>query len=195
MLYIFDLDNVILEIDFNRALGVWSNLSCVPLASLKNHFCREEHFARYERGHISNEHFATLLCQQLDIALGYEQFVAGWQAVFIDVRPEVITLIHQLQQQGNRTVILANTNALHYNYWLSHYPQIAQTTNTLYLSQEMGLRKPETAIYQQVLQQEKVETHQAVYFDDELINIEAAQALGITSIHVTDAKVISSYLA
>lgn len=35
MLYIFDLGNVIVDIDFNRVLGVWSDLSRVPLASLK----------------------------------------------------------------------------------------------------------------------------------------------------------------
>lgn len=34
MLYIFDLGNVIVDIDFNRVLGVWSDLSRVPLASL-----------------------------------------------------------------------------------------------------------------------------------------------------------------
>ncbi|MDI8953495.1 glucose-1-phosphatase, partial [Salmonella enterica subsp. enterica serovar Anatum] len=30
MLYIFDLGNVIVDIDFNRVLGVWSDLSRVP---------------------------------------------------------------------------------------------------------------------------------------------------------------------
>lgn len=35
MLYIFDLGNVIVDIDFNRVLGTWSDLSRVPLASLK----------------------------------------------------------------------------------------------------------------------------------------------------------------
>lgn len=38
MLYIFDLGNVIVDIDFNRVLGVWSDLSRVPLASLKQKF-------------------------------------------------------------------------------------------------------------------------------------------------------------
>jgi putative hydrolase of the HAD superfamily len=38
MLYIFDLGNVIVDIDFNRVLGTWSDLSRVPLASLKQSF-------------------------------------------------------------------------------------------------------------------------------------------------------------
>ena len=38
MLYIFDLGNVIVDIDFNRVLGVWSDLGRVPLALLKAAF-------------------------------------------------------------------------------------------------------------------------------------------------------------
>lgn len=34
MLYIFDLGNVIVDIDFNRVLGAWSDFSRVPLATL-----------------------------------------------------------------------------------------------------------------------------------------------------------------
>lgn len=32
MLYIFDLGNVIVDIDFNRVLGAWSDLTRIPLA-------------------------------------------------------------------------------------------------------------------------------------------------------------------
>lgn len=35
MLYIFDMGNVIIDIDFNRVFAVWSKLSGVPLASIK----------------------------------------------------------------------------------------------------------------------------------------------------------------
>ncbi|TGE07363.1 glucose-1-phosphatase, partial [Salmonella enterica subsp. enterica serovar Poona] len=44
MLYIFDLGNVIVDIDFNRVLGVWSDLSRVPLASLKHKYSEGETF-------------------------------------------------------------------------------------------------------------------------------------------------------
>lgn len=50
MLYIFDLGNVIVDIDFNRVLGAWSDLSCVPLASLKQSFTMGEAFHQHERG-------------------------------------------------------------------------------------------------------------------------------------------------
>jgi len=53
MLYIFDLGNVIVDIDFNRVLGVWSDHSRVPLASLQKKFTIGEAFHLHERGPCS----------------------------------------------------------------------------------------------------------------------------------------------
>ena len=55
MLYIFDLGNVIVDIDFNRVLGAWSDFSRVPLATLKQNFAMGETFHLHERGEISDE--------------------------------------------------------------------------------------------------------------------------------------------
>ncbi|QKJ89097.1 Glucose-1-phosphatase [Paramixta manurensis] len=195
MLYIFDLGNVIVDIDFNRVLGVWSDLGRVPLALLQSRFQMGKNFEQHERGEISDEQFAANLCAELDIALGFEQFTAGWQAVFVGVRPEVINIMTRLREQGERVVILSNTNRLHCKYWPSQYPEVQQAADKLYLSQDMGVRKPEPQIYQKVLAEEGVTAGQAVFFDDNLANIEAARALGITSVHVTDAGVVPGYFA
>ena len=45
MLYIFDLGNVIVDIDFKRVLGVWSKLSSVPLATLSERLRWERSFS------------------------------------------------------------------------------------------------------------------------------------------------------
>ncbi len=81
MLYIFDLGNVIVDIDFNRVLGTWSDLSRIPLATLKQHFTMGEAFHQHERGEISDEAFAQAMCHEMNMPLSYEQFSHGWQAV------------------------------------------------------------------------------------------------------------------
>ena len=60
MLYIFDMGNVIIDIDFKRVLGVWSNFSGTPLATLTERFSMGEAFQKHERGEISDEDFAAL---------------------------------------------------------------------------------------------------------------------------------------
>ena len=106
MLYIFDLGNVIVDIDFNRVLGAWSDLTRIPLASLKKSFHMGEAFHQHERGEISDEAFAEALCHEMALPLSYEQFSHGWQAVFVALRPEVIAIMHKLREQGHRVVVL-----------------------------------------------------------------------------------------
>ncbi|MEQ9877951.1 glucose-1-phosphatase [Pectobacterium aroidearum] len=195
MLYIFDLGNVVIDIDFKRVLGVWSNLSSAPLATLQERFVMGEAFEQHERGEISDEAFATRLCQEMGIALSFEQFTAGWQAIFVALRPEVIDIMQRLRQEGHRVVILSNTNRLHCSHWPALFPEVGATADRVYLSQDIGLRKPELAIYQYVLTQEGVTPAQAVFFDDNAANVDAAQSLGVHSILVTDRQVVPDFFA
>ena len=195
MLYIFDLGNVIVDIDFNRVLGTWSDLGRVPLATLQQRFHMGEPFSLHERGEITDEQFAAKMCEQLDIALSFEQFATGWQAVFIGVRPKVIAIMHKLREQGDRVVILSNTNHLHCEFWPTEYPEVTQAADKIYLSYKMGVRKPEPVIFQRLLNEEDASVQDAIFFDDNLENVEAARALGIHSIHVTDASIIPAFFA
>ncbi len=195
MLYIFDLGNVVINIDFGRVLGVWSNLSGVPLAILKKKFVMGEAFEQHERGDITDEAFAARICGELGIALSFEQFTTGWQAIFAGVRTEVIDIIQALRRQGHRVVVLSNTNRLHCNYWPSQYPEIQQSVDKLYLSQDLGMRKPDPAIYRYVLEQEGVAAAKAIFFDDNADNIAGAKTVGLQTVHVTDPDVIPAYFA
>ncbi|AAM87347.1 glucose-1-phosphatase [Yersinia pestis] len=195
MLYIFDLGNVIVDIDFKRVLGVWSKLSSVPLATLNERFTMGEVFQQHERGEISDEDFAHQLSDEMGISLSFEQFAEGWQAIFVALRPEVIDIMNKLRREGNRVVVLSNTNRLHCYYWPEHYPEVAAAADHMYLSQDLGMRKPEARIYQHVLNAENVPAEQAVFFDDVEANVLAAKAVGINAIHVTDRQIIPTYFS
>ena len=77
MLYIFDLGNVIVDIDFNRVLGTWSDLTRIPLATLKQDFVMGDAFHQHECGEISDEEFAAAMCHEMNMPLSYEQFAHG----------------------------------------------------------------------------------------------------------------------
>jgi len=195
MLYIFDMGNVIIDIDFKRVLGVWSHLSGTPLATLTERFKMGEVFQQHERGEISDEQFAADLCNEMGIALSFEQFSAGWHAVFVGLRPEVITLFQKLREEGHRVVVLSNTNRLHLDFWPQHYPEIEANTDAMYLSQNLGMRKPEPEIFQHVLEKEGFTADQAVVFDDVAENIEAARAAGIEAVWVEDNQTVPKYFS
>jgi putative hydrolase of the HAD superfamily len=195
MLYIFDMGNVLIDIDFKRVLGVWSNLSGTPLAHLMERFTLGEVFQQHERGEISDQQFAEELCNEMGIALSFEQFSAGWQSVFVALRPEAIEIMKKLRQQGHRVVVLSNTNNLHLDHWPTHYPEIEQNADAVYLSQKIGLRKPDPAIFQYVLDKEGFSAQEAVFFDDVAENVNAASALGIQAILVTDSQTLPRHFS
>jgi len=195
MLYIFDMGNVIIDIDFKRVLGVWSHLSGTPLAMLTERFSMGEAFQKHERGEISDEQFAADLCDEMGIALSFEQFSAGWHAVFVGLRPEVITLFQKLREEGHRVVVLSNTNRLHLDFWPHHYPEIEANTDAMYLSQNLGMRKPEPEIFRHVLDTGGFTADQAVFFDDVAENIEAARQAGIQAVWVEDNQTVPQYFS
>ena len=184
MLYIFDMGNVIIDIDFKRVLSVWSNLSGKPLSELSSDFIHGETFKQHECGKISDVEFAEAINDQLDMSLSFDEFAEGWQAI-----------MNRLREQGHRVVVLSNTNRLHQDYWPQHYPEIAASADFLYLSQDLGLRKPDPDIYQYVLETEEFEPQDAVFFDDVRENVDAAVALGIKGVFVTDRDTVSRYFA
>ncbi|MDC9593585.1 glucose-1-phosphatase [Xenorhabdus sp. IM139775] len=193
MLYIFDLGNVIIDIDFKRVLAVWSNLSGTPLATLTAKFSLGETVKKHECGQISDTEFAERICDEMEIALSFEQVAEGWNAIFIGIRQDVTELMNKLRAQGHRVVVLSNTNRLHFDYWSVYYPEIAAATDSLYLSQDVGMRKPNPDIFNYVLAAEGVTADQAIFFDDLLENVEAAKNLSINAIHVADRHVIPAY--
>lgn len=92
-------------------------------------------------------------------------------------------------------VILFNTNLLHCYYWPSQYPKVQECVDKLYLSQDLGIRKPDTAIYRYVLEQVGATADGAVFFEDNADNIAAARQVGIRIVHVTDREVMSAFFA
>ncbi|CAM3816862.1 glucose-1-phosphatase [Xenorhabdus thuongxuanensis] len=193
MLYIFDLGNVIIDIDFKRVLAVWSNLSGTPLATLTPKFSQGEAIEKHECGKISDTEFAERMCDEMEVSLSFKQFAEGWNTIFIGVRQEVIELMNKLRAQGHRVVVLSNTNRLHIDYCSVHYPEIAVSADFLYLSHELRMRKPNLDIFNYVLAAEGVTADQAIFFDDLLENVEAAKKSGINVIHVADRSVIPDY--
>ncbi|MEG0279077.1 MAG: glucose-1-phosphatase [Morganella sp. (in: enterobacteria)] len=195
MLYIFDMGNVIIDIDFQRVLSVWSNLSGKPLSELNSNFISGETFKQHERGRISDVEFAEAINDELGMSLSFDEFAEGWQAIFMSVRPDVIDIMNKLREQGHRVVVLSNTNRLHQDYWPQHYPEIAASADFLYLSQDLGLRKPDPDIYQYVLESEEFDAQDAVFFDDIRENVDAAVELGIKGVYVEDRDTVRRYFA
>ena len=65
----------------------------------------------------------------------------------------------------------------------------------IYLSNAMGLRKPDAAAYDHVVRAIGVPASRIVFFDDSADNIAGARTRGLTAVHVTAPDDVAKALA
>jgi epoxide hydrolase-like predicted phosphatase len=95
----------------------------------------------------------------------------------------VIELVHELKSSGFRLGVLTNNvRELRHAWW----PMLdfANIFDDVVDSHEVGMRKPNRAIYELALNRLGVEAHRAAFLDDARSNVDAASALGIHGIWV-----------
>jgi hypothetical protein len=112
---LFDLGRVVIDIDMTRIHERWSEVAGVPLDRHHAMIVGSEFFRRHERGEITDAEFFAYLRRELDLNLTNDQFLDGWNAIFVatDVlyaaqvmtgeeigEPEVLLQVHQAIQTG-----------------------------------------------------------------------------------------------
>ena len=191
---LFDLGRVVLDIDFSRVLATWAaHAACEP-AQLVARFSPDDAWHRHERGEISDAEFFSGLRTSLGIEISDAQFLEGWNAIFTGEMPDIATA---LARAGQHLPLYAfsNTNRAHVAHFSHAYGDVLGHFREIYLSNSIGLRKPEAAAYDHVVRAIGVPASRIVFFDDSADNIAAARARGLTAVHVTAPDDVAKALA
>src|ERR1700724_3545099 len=191
---LFDLGRVVLDIDFNKTLVCWAgHAGCEP-THLVGRFARDEIYQRHETGEIGDAEFFAALRSSLGIGLSDAQFLEGWNAIFAGEMPGIAPL---LRRAARRLPLYAfsNTNSAHVEHFSQAYAGVLGHFREIFLSSSIGLRKPDAAAYDHVVNAIGVPASRIVFFDDLAENIEGARACGLTAIHVTSPGDVAHALA
>lgn len=93
----------------------------------------------------------------------------------------------ELKQRGLLTAILSNMgdsvleNMMREFDWLDRF-------DVLVWSYQLGIAKPDPAIYQHTIRKLGASARETLFIDDKLVNIEAARALGMTAIQFSTVE-------
>ncbi len=191
---LFDLGRVVIDIDFDKALACWAgHAGCEP-AQLVGRFARDEIYQRHETGSIDDAEFFASLRTSLGIDLTDAQFLEGWNAIFAGEMPGIGLL---LMRAGTRVPLYAfsNTNNAHVEHFSHVYADVLGHFREIFLSSAIGLRKPDAAAYDHVVQAIGVPAKRIVFFDDLAENIDGARARGLTAVQVTSPDDVAQALA
>ena len=111
---------------------------------------------------------------------------------WMSINPAIIEVLADLHAGGTRLALLSNAGSDLASY-LRHGP-LGDFFAAVYVSGELGLLKPDAAIYQHVLADLGITAEAAVFIDNRASNVAGAEALGITGHVFTGAGELRAFL-
>jgi putative hydrolase of the HAD superfamily len=180
---IFDIDGVLAKAtDSAEEILVKNNIT---MKDFFNNWSYSKAVYGFETGQILQGHFAELRSKELENVINPETIIEILKARKSILFQGVEELLADLHKENYRLACLSNTNILHWNSIEGKSVFDVYFCNK-FLSFEMGLVKPDKAIYMHVLEKLNCKGHEILYFDDSIKNIEVAKKLGWNAILVED---------
>jgi putative hydrolase of the HAD superfamily len=192
---LFDLGRVVLDIDFSKTLACWAgHAGCDPAEFAGRFSSRDDIYLRHETGEVGDAEFFAGLRALLGIDISDAQFLEGWNAIFAGEMPGIG---EQLARAARRLPLYAfsNTNSAHVEHFSAAYAGVLGHFRELFLSSNIGLRKPDAEAFDHVVKAIGVPAERIVFFDDLAENIEGARDRGLTVVHVTSPSDVAEALA
>ena len=114
-------------------------------------------------------------------------YYGRWTEMLRDPVPGSVEILKELKEKGRQKLYaLTNWNSSLFEIALVRHDFLHWFDGRM-VSGEEGTRKPFREFYERLLDRYELEPSRAVFVDDSLRNIRAAESLGITCIHFRDA--------
>lgn len=182
---LFDLGGLLINIDFDHTLRTWSAFTPLPFLELKAAFQQDRAYQQHETGEIDAVQYFDHLRAVLKLNASDEQIAAGWNAVLRDEIAETASAIREARERLRLPCyVLTNTNPTHHAVWRQRNAQLMATFERVFVSSEIGLRKPQRAVFDFVAREVGVPPESILFFDDAMENVAGAKAAGVASVHV-----------
>ena len=181
---IFDFGDVFINLDKQATLRELRQLGLLEVIGLDLYHIASE----YEKGIISTDELTQFFKKKFP-NIDIQDFIKAWNAIILDFPEYRLEFIEKLAKEKNyKLILLSNTNDLHIeqvieNMSLPRYERFKRCFNKFYLSQEIHLSKPNSAIYENNLQ-----PNECLFIDDVNDNTEGAKKLGIHTWNLTPGK-------
>ena len=195
---IFDLGGVIYAIDYHKTIDAFVQLGIDDFEGLYAKAGQSALFDDLETGKISIPDFVDRIQELLSENVTQEQVVTAWNSMLLDFMPDALACVKQLSQDY-RLFLLSNTNEMHiaeikHRAGEDAFESFSQSFEKLYLSHDLGLRKPHAKVFTHILNEQGLRAEETLFIDDSIQHIEGAQKVGLKVHHLKDAERISQLL-
>jgi putative hydrolase of the HAD superfamily len=191
---LFDLGRVVLDIDFKRAVACWAGHARCDPRLIEDRFRQDASYRRHEIGEIDSIEYFAGVQAACGIEISHEQFLEGWNAIFIGEMPGMADLLARAKRQLP-LYAFTNTNPDHELVWSRRFADILANFTEIFVSCKIRLRKPDAAAFDHVVKAIGVPAQRIVFFDDGMENVEGARARGLQAVHVRSTADVAEALA
>ncbi len=192
---ILDLGGVLLNIDYSLAEQAFIALGIKNFGALYAQAQQSPLFDDLETGTITPETFFENLRTISGIPLTNQQITTAWNAMLLDFPLRRLQLLQQLRLHFD-LVLLSNTNAIHETAFsnilkdICGIPTLGALFDKVYFSHRAGMRKPDVATFQKVLDDCRFAPQHTLFIDDSMQHIEGAKKAGIQTIFLAPGMTI-----
>lgn len=196
---IFDLGNVIIDIDYHTSLQLIRNQVSELIQDKVTGFYQTAFHKDYEKGLIDSPTFRDSVRGYFEQEWEDQKVDELWNSLLVTIPANRLELISNLKNKY-QIGVLSNTNQIHIEgvdliLKRDHgIESLNQLFHRVFLSHEMGLSKPSPEIYEKMVSELGTTPDRVVFFDDLEANVKGAASVGIHAVHVTGPEVIFDYL-
>lgn len=145
----------------------------------------------FEKGKVSEMEFILGIQNYIPNAT-FSQIKEAWNAILLDFPLYRLEFLQMLSKKY-KLYLLSNTDSIHIDYFqnqtgISFYRDFYQCFERVYFSFELGMRKPDSNIFEFLIKKHNLAPKKTLFVDDNLENIKSAEKLRLQVWHLQKGK-------
>lgn len=183
---IFDLGEVIIDLDIPGTITRFAQRSGKTEQEVREIYTASDVFLNYEKGLIGDEAFREGANRLFGTDMPPDEIDSIWNSMLRHLPQRRLDFLDRIRNRY-RTFLLSNTNAIHIRAFQAFMPDnrsLESYFEKVHLSHLMKMRKPDAEIFHQVLNENNLLPQETLFLDDNADNIRGAAACGIVAVRV-----------
>ena len=155
---IFDLGAVIINITPETVVNAFKSAYKGDFETTYKELVATGIFEDYEIEKVNSTQFLAAIYEALDGQISLQEIEVIWNKMLLDIPPKRIKILQE-QKQLKNTYLCSNTNEIHIDVINQYIKEefnvdgLAPLFHQVYLSYKLGIRKPNPAIFELILNQ------------------------------------------
>lgn len=178
---LFDLGGVLVELHGLPTMLAWldNRLSAEDLWKL---WLSSPVVRQFETGRAAPDEFADQIIREMSLPVGKEEFLSTFTSWVSGLYPGALELVGSVPARFTRAT-LCNTSVLHWPRLMKEL-ELEQAFHHHFASHLTGRIKPDPDAFQHVLETLDCKSSSVFFLDDNTLNVEAAQKVGMHAVRV-----------